>query len=543
MSSSSGQRQRYNLNVLSWFKPKSDDSRYHRPLVPQVTAPSRSQPRTFKIRWPFRLTNARQFQPPDWDLSLVDRAYQTEGYIQQALDRYIELMFKSGWDFVGKDPKAVNYIRQRFALMEEATQMSTHDLLVAMSDDLVKYANSILIKVRNNNFPWPAGIKVQPAYGRSAPVVAYFPAPVPEMEVERDDTGRVTRYQQNSSDGQLVIFRAEDVVHITYRRPKNSVWGYPFVLAAIDDVNALRMAEENVLRLIYRNLFPLLHGKVGSEDNPGKDAEVRAFQDVLNNMDLESGIATTERFSLDAVAMNQIIDASPYLKHFELRVFTDLGVSETLMGRGATASRASADNLSAEMRDRLRAFQSVLASGFNVKILHELLLEGGFDPILHPEQRVELVFHEIDIDSKIKLENHLVYLYTNNAITEDELRTALGRDPITDRSKLYLNTITIPTALAKAESSGLASPQSVSNRAKPKNQHSSLEEWLEDFLSCVEANYRQGATDWQDQALVWLLKSEWLSDMAKQYLARQVVSVESVSVLRDLVLSVLDAVA
>ncbi|MBN3585794.1 hypothetical protein JYB64_25730, partial [Algoriphagus aestuarii] len=86
--------------------------------------------------------------------------------------------------------------------------------------------------------------------------------------------------------------------------------------------------------------------------------------------------------------------------------------------------------------------------GIDNFIIHELLLEGGFDPITNPRDDVDFVFNEIDLDAKIKSENQAVFLYQHNAITEDEMRARIGKDPITDRSKLYLNLVTIPRALA-----------------------------------------------------------------------------------------------
>ena len=43
-----------------------------------------------------------EFSSPPFDLEEVINAYNTDSYIRQALDKYIELMFKSGWSITYK---------------------------------------------------------------------------------------------------------------------------------------------------------------------------------------------------------------------------------------------------------------------------------------------------------------------------------------------------------------------------------------------------------------------------------------------------------
>ena len=127
---------------------------------------------------------------------------------------------------------------------------------------------------------------------------------------------------------------------------------------------------------------------------------------------------------------------------------------------------APGDNLSGEFLDRVKAFQRVMAIFVDEFIIKELLMEGGFDPVLNPDDDVDFVFKEIDIDMKIKKENHIVFLYEHNIITEDEARQMLGLDPITDRSKMHMNLVSIPKARQKEE----GSPET-NNKNQPQNQH------------------------------------------------------------------------
>jgi hypothetical protein len=94
------------------------------------------------------------------------------------------------------------------------------------------------------------------------------------------------------------------------------------------------------------------------------------------------------------------------------------------------------------------------------------------------------------------METHAIYQYEHNAITEDEMRTLLGRDPITDRALMYLELVDIPKIEAqaaadievakatptatststggsskKATSSATKGTKETNNKQKPTNQH------------------------------------------------------------------------
>lgn len=437
----------------------------------------------------------RDFQAPEFDLTQITKAYDTEAYVRQAVDKYIELMFKAGWDIVGKNPTSVQYIRTRLDMMAETTQMPTEQLFIEMAEDLVKYSNVVVAKSRmQDQSQLPPGVTVQ-GLGGAQPVVGYFPLNVTTLSIKRDKNGTVKGWQQEvSGQDKPVKFKPEDIVHIYYKREKGNAFGTPFLMPVLDDIRALRQAEENVLKLIYRNLFPYIHVQVGlpEEGFGATDPEIARTQRDIENMDLEAGLVTSERVNIKPIANDKIIDANPYLKYFEQRVFTGLGVSELMMGRGNTANRSTGDNLSGEFTDRVKAFQKVFSIFVDQFIVKELLMEGGFDPVLNPNDAVDFVFKEIDIDAKIKAENHAIFQYEHNAVSEDEMRELLGRDPIQDgdqRSKMFLQTVTIATLEAQAklapapvaggsgQSGGSVTKSSdktkkaADNKNKPTNQH------------------------------------------------------------------------
>lgn len=418
----------------------------------------------------YKTNDDNDFEEPDFDMEDIENAYNTDSYVRQGVDKYVDQIFKEGYSFYGKDVNTVEYLKLRLEYIAEATGAPTNQFLMDIAEDLVKYGNCMIVKSRSNDVNvLPQGVNVQGLGGKD-PVVGYFCANPSTMTVMRDEHGVITKWKQETDAGEQE-FNPEDVIHFYYKRPKGNAYGTSFLVPVLDDIRALRQAEENVLKMMYRNIYPFHHVKVGTEDQPGTEKEVDKIIEEINNMDVEGGIVTTERVTITPIASDKVIDAEPYLRYMEDRVFSGMGIPAIMWGRGDTANRSTGDNMTSEMADRIRAITKIIEMFFNSFIVKELLMEGGYDPVLNPDQVAELKFHDNDVDVKIKKEVHAIYKYEHNAITEDEMRELLGMDPIadTDREKLFVELITRETLKLQAELNAESSSSDSSTGSKETN--------------------------------------------------------------------------
>lgn len=465
------------MNLKLWLAKKLLKS-----MMPEATSDAASSSRepiagTVKkigIRYGDLQTN--DFEEPEYDLSDIYNAWVTDSYIRQGVDKYVDQIFKEGFEFFGSDSNAVDYVKLRFAYIAEATGIPTELLLTNIAEDVVKYGNAFIAKARMSDANQvPPGVTVTGLNG-AQPVVGYYCLNPSTMLVKRDKNGTVTSWQQKiDSNGseETITIKPDDMVHIHYKRENGNAFGTSFLIPVLDDVRALRLAEENVLKMMYKNIYPFIHVKVGDKDAPGSPAEIEEVTEKIDNMDVDGGVVTSNRVEIKSIASDNVINAEPYIKHMEERVFTGLGVPAVMFGRGDTANRNTSDSMTSEMADRIQAIKAHIEYFFNHFILKELLMEGGYDPILNPEHNVRFKFIQSDMDRKIKQETHALYLYEHNGITEDEMRTLLGRDPITDRSKMFIELITIYTAKSTGanQGSGEAGNKETNNKEQPTNQH------------------------------------------------------------------------
>ncbi|MEX3713545.1 phage portal protein [Cytobacillus horneckiae] len=413
------------------------------------------------------------FEDSPVDLDEIGRAYYTDSYIRRAVDKHSALMFKNGWEISGKNDAAVDYVWTRLKLMAEGTGQSTDSFLTEISDNLILYGNAYVVKARAKNNSLPSGVTAA-GYTNNKPIAGYFVLPAQQVTVNRDDNGKIVAYQQSSgSGGEGVEFRPEEIIHFHYRRPTGRAYGVPFIYNALDDVKLLRQIEENVARLIYRNLFPLYLYKVGL-DKPGfeaTDEEIEDLREEIRTIPVDGALVVPERHSIEVVgSQGQAIDANGYLKYFRERVFSGLGVSDTTMGISGTANKSTSDNQSSDLNDSVKDFQKTFADFAKFSIINELLFEGGFDPVLNPDDEVDFVFHEIEFDAKIKRENHIIQQFMQNTITFEEMRQAMGKDIVIDESRLYINMFQSSNAEAAAKDSEGAANQG-NNKDQPENQN------------------------------------------------------------------------
>jgi len=402
--------------------------------------------------------------PYDFDMVEITTAYSTDSYVRQAVDEIISFMFKSGHEIVGKDQGAVDYVKLRLKAMEFATNKPFNQFLTEVGEDLVMYHNVFIIKARAPaSYKYPGNISVKPVIATKT-VAGYFVLPPETVEIKRDERGNIKEYRQNSAEGEIK-YKPSEIIHIYADRPRGRAYGIPFLAQVLDDVRLLRNIEEMISRLIHKETFPLLHYTIGTEE-PGGDAEVNEIDDAaeaLETLTRDGALITNARHKITIIGSEgKALSAHEYLKYFEARVFTGLGVSEVVMGRGATSSKSTSDNMYADMHDKAKAYLTIVANFFKFYIINELLFEGGYLPTEMAEDAVYLQFNDTDQDAKIKIENQAIQKHVQGATTFEEMRLELKLDPISpeDEKRLYYNM-----------TGEVASPDSVDNAAQPANQH------------------------------------------------------------------------
>lgn len=371
--------------------------------------------------------------------------------------------------------------------MSFATQKPMEILFQEIADDLIKYSNAFLIKSRVDSIP---GMKLNPVLADKV-VGGYFRVDPASVKIKRDKNGNVLKYTQGYGDNHKQFF-PRDVIHFYIDKDANNAFGTPRIIAALEDVKLLRKIEGNITALIYRFSMPLYQWMVGLPEPgmQGTDPEIDKARREVENSTLDGIVITNERTTIKAIgAEGTALNAEGYLKYFEQRVFSALGVSESQMGRGG--SKQDADSMEAQVHDTVKYIQRIMSIFIRECILSELLLEGGYNPIMNEEDIVSYDFEEISLETKVKKENHEMLKYQSNLTTINESRRKMGmKDDVDDEGKLYKNYIETNARLkeidrtaehqmelakenAKRNTNGGVSGSSTSNKSPRSSKNSS----------------------------------------------------------------------
>jgi hypothetical protein len=285
-----------------------------------------------------KVTRSRAaFSPPEYNLAEVGRISDVDGYVARSFDKKLSLMFKEGWNFIGKNPRVVKYVKLRLDQIASASKLPTQELFRKMGDGLIRKSNTFVIRVRDIGKSGGAVRKLPGTNQKIDPVAAYFIPPAETFEFAMSGN-EVSKWQQSMPYGQLKEFSVEDTSHFYYNRKDGFIFGTPTIVPVIDDVRALRKIEENIELLIYQHLFPLFQWKIGTKESPSGlteagESEVDVVRREVQYLPTEGGIVTTERHEIQAIgAEGRALRAEGYITHFKQRVFSGLDMSPVLGG-------------------------------------------------------------------------------------------------------------------------------------------------------------------------------------------------------------------
>jgi hypothetical protein len=392
--------------------------------------------------------NRAAFEPSPYDFNRITQACDTDGYVKQAITKYKDLFWKEGWEIVGENSDAVSYLYRRIDLFEMTMKRPFSEFLMEVSDQLIKYANVFVVKARANISDYIKD-KLNPISGTD-PVAGFYLIPTEQVYILRDKHNRPKAYQQAtdpltySPNDKDPVWSADRVIHMAFDKKPGRAFGTPFLTSVLDDVIALRQMEEDIQNLVHRELFPLYKYIIGTAEQPAEPEEISRAAEEIENLRAEGGLILPYRHDVDVIgANNQALEASSYLNHFKERVAVGLGVAPHHLGMVMNGgNRSLTDRLDVSFYDKVKNLQKTYADFIRINIFNELLFEGGYDPLedvtdSSRSDRCFLKFKEIDVDTQVKKENHIIQKYVNNLISLDEARLLLGLDPSINEEQTY----------------------------------------------------------------------------------------------------------
>ena len=230
-------------------------------------------------------------------------------------------------------------------------------------------------------------------------------------------------------------------------------------------------------------MFPLYKYRIGTPEQPAEPDEIDRAAAEIENLRSEGGLILPHRHDIEIVGSGkEALDASSYLEHFKERVAVGLGVSPHHLGMMMNGgNRSVTDRLDVALYDKVKQYKKQFSEMIRLHIFNELLFEAGFDPIVNPiEENVSyrcfFKFKEIDVDTQVKKETHIMQKYANSLISLDEARIELGLDPDVDEENLFPSIqgrVQIDISQAQAKIAGQNTPTKATDVKKDGDKQAS----------------------------------------------------------------------
>jgi hypothetical protein len=380
------------------------------------------------------------YAPSEYDLPILANAIQLDGILRRYVNIYVEQILKNWVEINSRNDKIQKHIYRRLKEIQNFTGVSFRDLLTLIATQLVTYGNAYVIKVRGDKtskFGKPIRI-----YGKNLnPIVGLFVADASTMQIGLNNDGEITTYKQEIR-GEMREWDERDVIHFAYNRIPGTLTGMSNIIPILDDVRALRKLEEEIEILGFQYSIPLYLYKVGNKDIPAAPGEVAEVSVSVANMPAYGMLVVPGHHDISVPAnANSTIDIIKYVEHFKKRIFAGLAVSPVAMGESDSSNRNTAQVSDLAMQTTTKSFQNIIKTKAETELFKEFLLDGGFKDI---DDEAELKFPEIDIETQIKYETHIIAKWQNNLITRTESRNEMDYDNNIKDNDTFLRLVDIP---------------------------------------------------------------------------------------------------
>jgi hypothetical protein len=368
-------------------------------------------------------------------LDELRKHYELDSYVHQSVNKYCDLVLKGGVRLVSDDPRAADWLQNRLWMMAWLNGQDLDDWYRSIVFSLVLYANVFLLQYRTRketNLESPSAL----------PIAGYYALPTDRVRFVLDKDRRIKGVTLKGQEArpfgleQGKAWPATRIVHLHYNQPPGGVLGLSHLFPVLEDIRMLRMLEDIVLEMVYKNINPVIHAKVGAANNvPGGPDAIRRMDEMLRTFNPHNGYLVTNQFTeLDIQGSeSRALRPEGLLRFFRERVLAGLGVSEVSLGNVSAGNRASSEVVETEMVDRTSVYRQCLRQ-LEQGVFYPLLIEGGYDPLFNPAHRVSIEYQELDPGIRIKEENHQAQLYTQGIKGLNEVRSTIRLVPADDKS-------------------------------------------------------------------------------------------------------------
>lgn len=419
----------------------------------------------------------------------IDRYFSKESYFSRSVARQYETMLRNGYEFYSTNMKYVRIIKENIDNIEKNNLGSLDQTFARIHKDLSLYGICIIhnMHVANNDrkFGGKATRDLQRLrIIRPHKVTAYFDDKDNFLGIDENKTTTINFGNlrnkiktRNTSSNRSPEIPAADLIILRIYQDDDVFFPEPTCFQMLDDILTLRSIEETIELLIYQYGSPILHGKVGTDEDPARTGEVGDVRSNLEAMASNGLIVTDHRIQLTAInLLKNVGDFTSVLEYFKTRILVGTGSSNVSVGEGDTANRSTAESIDDALADHCMYFANIICFMMNSYVIPFILINNveSLDSVCDEtgDPLVMMLFNEMRLDKQIQIHNSATNLYHGNILPHNRILKMLKQHPIQpdEEKELFANKVTIPLAKVGKANQANNETESTSKSTKSANQ-------------------------------------------------------------------------
>lgn len=408
----------------------------------------------------------------DYDLAKVERFYEKEGLLRKFVVTATARAMRSEMTLVdnprykppkGTQDKSVQF-KDAVKLVLKESNTTWLTLVQTTLKEIYSYGNSFIRKYRNTSGKLIRVLSDDPLFYRVAidakshNVEKYMRQPRLRPRAWSEDTynnmnshlglypsllssdrmGRM--YLQSlgyygTTIGKVVGWEeidVKDVVHFKYFVEKNAPIAMPPAMPSINDIEDMRILEENLVFLGWQYGHPILVATVNCENlsQEEADAEIERTRIAIDNMESIGFIVGSDRLKIDLKYPNgSNVPLDKFVHYLSQRITRDMDTAALLLGDGGSAGRQAGEAIEASSNDIIWMTCMLVAEKLEEEILRDIWIGLGGGHFEEMPLKVRLV--EIDRTKYTAYVNQLTNLVNAYVIPPSRLLDRIGEKPLT----------------------------------------------------------------------------------------------------------------
>lgn len=375
---------------------------------------------------------------------IISNAKKTDGYIARSSKNFLQKSLKTGYYFDGTDDNFALKINDKLTNLILRSGYSVRGFFRECLKNYIDFSNVYIYKTyktTKNKNEILEQVFIMPSVGWTA---------------HKMIGTKVTEWLYDNGSC-VKLYTCEEVIHLTFNKESHEIFGTPFMMPTLEDVQILRELESRVVEDYFDSTIKKTLVRVGSANQPATENQLNEARDAINQSQgsndlVLSGICEAE------ILQPTYVNPDVVLKATKERVMSGLQSSSTQMGVSGSAGRQDADTQNSNTSVTVEDFQENLEDAINPTLIRELIIEETGVEICK-QTLVEFKFLQT-FDEQERKEKHYTHLFVQGVLDLDETRNSIGRNPQSiNINKTY-------TKLYNSEPNG-----SAQNQSSPTNQH------------------------------------------------------------------------